>query len=956
MTLRLRSPFGTILREERRSAGLSQTELANKIAERFASDPSVAAYGVISDRAIANIEAAKDSPADFVRPRQESVHVIMLALNIDPQSERGQAMLRAAAQTHRRAPSTRPSTGDTYNIPFVKGGREAQWASLMASWEMVLTGQPRIHFIEGTAGVGKTRLVEEFCTVLESDTQPIILAMGECSSGAASNEPYLPWRRALSHVLRRDMKFADPNPNTFIYADALLASVHKLGGVIIDLQDLEEWFLVRAPESISGFNRMRDTLSPTNTTGRYDQLMALIAAVTRDRPLVIVLEDLHWADESSCSLLLHLQRQMRLHTDMPVLVIGTFRSSDLVVAQGRHPLHHVINEMSRQIDSVVISLESAVGAQSGQHFVSELVSAFPMSAEDHATLTSLLFGRTYGHPLFTTEMLRRLVETKGLVQQPNGTWSLDSAQMAVELPRKMRAIIDERLQRLSDPARTIVEAASVQGGPFSPEDLPMITGLSSSDISILLDRELVEGHRIFRYASDQMDGEYEFSHQVMAETVYESLSPNRLRALHRATAEAVVERFKNHPLQGAPHATHHYEMAGMYAEAAEQALLTSYATLAKLDHDLTFVWVDQSERLALLANDTRKLWDARLRRAHVLRSIGTLQEARTIGHDAMIQSQRMGDISLEAEATEILALVAYDRGSLDEATDLWNRAIMLFEKIDRRDRMRASHAMLSHVACRLGRLDAAIRHAQASWAAAPDPQQDGLGAEALLAEGNALLELGRYGDAVDVFRRSLATYSYTGEMRGILLSRMNIGMANTRLGNLEAARAEFDALLEEMEPLHTPRLVAFVCFYKGVALEQSGEYAEAMEWFKRAFQTRQESGLDAMIGDDLGGILRCAVQLDSDVEYHLNQLQQWWRTNDPRALEDPLNALMALVVAYEKLGNDRLMRMTLAEGANMHLQRAEQIEHPHIRTTYLRGNATGVLLLERAKEAGLIQN
>lgn len=110
-----------------------------------------------------------------------------------------------------------------------------------------------------------------------------------------------------------------------------------------------------------------------------------------------------------------------------------------------------------------------------------------------------------------------------------------------------------------------------------------------------------------------------------------------------------------------------------------------------------------------------------------------------------------------------------------------------------------------------------------------------------------------------------------------------------------------------------------------------------------------------MTGDDLAGILRAAIGLDRDVEEHLTALQSWWRINDPRALEDPLLAILSLVSGYEKMGHQRLMTMTLNQGARMFLDRADQIQNPAIRDMYLRGNRSGSVLLERAQEAGLVE-
>jgi hypothetical protein len=156
---------------------------------------------------------------------------------------------------------------------------------------------------------------------------------------------------------------------------------------------------------------------------------------------------------------------------------------------------------------------------------------------------------------------------------------------------------------------------------------------------------------------------------VTAETVYESLSPHRRRSLHRRTAESLMALDEFNPLIATPRAAHHFELANLPAETAEQALLTSFSALAKLDHDLSLVWVDRSERLACIANDDVKLWSARVRRAHVLRSMGMLDEANSIGQEAISNAQHLGNLALEADAHEVVAPVFYDRGKLDDATE-----------------------------------------------------------------------------------------------------------------------------------------------------------------------------------------------------------------------------------------------------------------------------------------------
>lgn len=955
LTESVRSPFGALLREERRAMRISQAELASRIQERFNTDPSVAELGVVSDRAIANIEAAKPSAAEFVRPKPETVAVIMLALGIDPKSERGKAMLRAAERTTQRKPVIDASAVSRNSLPFVHGGRRDQWDSLVQAWEEVKTGRPAIRLISGSAGSGKTRLVEEFTSFVRSDVLEVLITWGECSSGAASIEPYLPFRQAISSVLRLEASDGERSSTDEPFARLMLDSFRKLGNVLLDYNDLKSWLAARTPKYLSELEGMRDSFSPTETAGRFDQLMIFGATIAKVVPIVLVLEDLHWADESSCSLLLYAQRQIRNYTDMPVLIIGTYRASDLAVTEDRHPLSQVINEMGRQMDTVVLELDASVGEEYGLDFVREMVGSFNLSPTDNERLSAALYSRTEGHPLFTTELLQRLVANGVLEPQTNQTWKLTGDDLNVDLPNRIRAVLKERFDRLPENERTLVEAASVQGTTFTTSILPAVTGLDEDVIDTLLDRQLTERHQMVTPAPTSANPcTYTFRHALTAEYVYSTLSPRRRLSLHRRTAEAVLNHYAGQLFVAAPIAAWHFKHANMPVEAARQALEASFGALAKLDYDLTMVWVEFSEDLALESGDTGLLWEARIRRAHALRGLGQLQEANRLSHEAIAYARREPDSLLEAQALDIISQVALDQGRLQDAIEAMDRGLALYEANNRSDRMSANLSMLSHAVLRLGRIDLALEMAEAAWSHAPDQYRDGFGAEALLAKGNVLMELGQYRQALEQYSTSRTIYETTGEIRGSLLTRMNSAHCMARLDMHEDAQEIFEALEQEATQLRTPRLLAYIYFYQAQSFEAIEDFHAAIAAYRHALRTRREGGLDSMAGDDLAGMLRAAIGLNDRIDVRLADLERWWRSHDPMALEDPLLAILSFARGYQATGQEDQMLSCIREGVRMFRRRCKSIRDSAIREMYEANQCSGVELERLAKKAGLV--
>jgi len=248
-----------------------------------------------------------------------------------------------------------------------------------------------------------------------------------------------------------------------------------------------------------------------------------LAALAMHKPLLMVLEDLHWADSASLALLLYLGRQLQT---MPILVVGTYRDIDV----GRdHPLESVMRELTRErvVDEVV--LQGVPAAATGQIIASRLG-----LEEQPAELASLIHSRSEGNPFFTEELLKALVD-QGVLGRPDEPL-VPEPVASIDIPRSVRSVISHRVARLPSETQATLRLASVLGHEFRLDALLAATERTEEavleDLSAAVTAQLVT-------ARGGLDDRFGFVHALIQQTLYEEIPYPQRRALHRRVGEAL---------------------------------------------------------------------------------------------------------------------------------------------------------------------------------------------------------------------------------------------------------------------------------------------------------------------------------------------------------------------------------------------------------------------------------
>ena len=379
-------------------------------------------------------------------------------------------------------------------------GRDSEFAQLRTSWLDTQERGRQLVLISGEPGVGKTRLSTEFARSVVADGNVLT---GRCDPEALI--PYQPFVEALEW-------FARECPRRML--EAAFREVESTS----ELAHLVPWFerrLTLVPERIQ-LNAEGQRYRLFNAVG------ALLAAAARSRPLVLLLEDLHWADRATLLMLRHL---LRSSATAPLCVVATYRETEIDRA---HPFSEMLADLRREQGVTRIPLqglpESAVST-----FIEASVGSTSM------TLTALVAERTEGNPFFMTEVLRHLGETGGLDRIASGGRS-GGTQDAHVLPEGVREAVERRLATQSETANRVLAQASVIGRNF---DFAVLQGVAEIPEDALLDvLDTAIAARLVHEVPGTA-GRYTFTHALVRETLYGGLTKARRARLHRRVAETL---------------------------------------------------------------------------------------------------------------------------------------------------------------------------------------------------------------------------------------------------------------------------------------------------------------------------------------------------------------------------------------------------------------------------------
>jgi predicted ATPase len=424
-------------------------------------------------------------------------------------------------------------------------GRVEERVALGAAFDAAAGGASGIVCVVGEPGIGKTTLVEDFLADLAADGRTGHVARGRCSERLAEAEAYVPVLEALDSLIRNSG------------SGATARSLRTLAPT---------WHAELVPVSSSRGGRMARTDDPAPSQTRLKrELVAFFRELSRHSPVVLFVEDIHWADVPTADLLAYLARHS---AELRLLLIVTYRPDELLLA--KHPFVSV----QRDLQARGLCRELTPRRLSAVEINRYLELTFP----GHVFPTDLagtVLAKTGGNPLFVADLLRYLRD-KGVIARNSGRWAVVQPvpDAASEMPESIRGLIRRKLDRLDPTDRQLLASASAQGLAFDSATLARALGYDPADVEDRLQgmdevHGLIELVREHEFPDRTLSRRYGFVHALYQEALYAGLPPARRAVVSRALADAVLGLQNGQPGLAAAELAILYEAGREFGRAAD---------------------------------------------------------------------------------------------------------------------------------------------------------------------------------------------------------------------------------------------------------------------------------------------------------------------------------------------------------------------------------------------------
>jgi DNA-binding winged helix-turn-helix (wHTH) protein/predicted ATPase len=468
-------------------------------------------------------------------------------------------------------------------------GRESELTQLHSLFDKALNGTRQVVFVTGEPGIGKTTLIEAF---LGGIGHWELGSGGQKSQKSNGKSQMAKVSEAQSSALS-PQSLSSPNPQSQILnpapwigrgqcieqygaGEAYLPVLEALGRLArtpagptlkAELERYAPTWLLHLPALLSAEEAA--ALQPRVLGVLQERMMRELAealeVLTREQLLILVFEDLHWADASTLTLLsvlAHRQEPARL------MILGTYRPSE--AAREGSPLALLTQELAEHHHSH----EVAVRLFDEPAVVAYLAARFPVSLFP-TRLASVLYQRTEGNPLFVVSILDDLI-ARGVIAQSEGTWALhgDLDVLLQETPEGIRQLVSSQRARLRRKTRRVLEAASVAGMEFSAPEVAAaletaVTAVEDQCAQLAAQQQFLRPAGISEWPDHTMAARYAFLHAVYQAVWHEQVSPTRLQEWHRRIGERKEVAYGDRTGEIAAELAVHFEQGHEYGKALQ---------------------------------------------------------------------------------------------------------------------------------------------------------------------------------------------------------------------------------------------------------------------------------------------------------------------------------------------------------------------------------------------------
>lgn len=762
-------------------------------------------------------------------------------------------------------------------------GRAEELGRLTRRFDSALAGNGSTVFVTGDAGAGKSTLIERFGEHVASQAPDTLIIRAGCSEQYGAVEPYQPFVEAFRDLLAKE----DTAPRKRSLREIAKEVAPFWLSAIPVAGDLLAASMVTASE-LRGDG---GGAAAPSEEALFFQYTELFFSAARERPIVLIIDDLHWADRATVSLLTHIARKLQAER---VLVLGTYRPVDVEV--GKHPIREAKLELERYRVAEELALPPLGSAALGAFI--EAVLGGPSSPE----LLAWLEERAGSNALFFEELLKWLVE-QGYATEHKGEWRLERLPAEIDIPRSAESTIERRLSRLEPEVYKLLEYASVAGDEFDSVTLSRLLEMDELELEDAIE-PLARVHQLVRLVDtrDLPNGDlasiYQFSHSLFQSVLIRNLQGKRRILLHRKMAQLLEEIFSRDVAVVSHKLAVHFDEGRQPDRAYEFALRAADRATRVYAH-----WdaIELIQRAARNAAEPPQKVEALRRLGAAKWTLGRYPDALEAFNQALDAANAGGDAVAGLSLRRQILLVERDNGARAAPEILATMGQLTEEARALGAREELCHILWHTIDLPGTEPGRDVELAREALAAAGQLDNRDLLAKGHLALGMALMFHTDPHAAIDHLEQALALANATGDLPRVGRCHNCLAVVRVMNGEYRQASTAFDAAAAAFEKVGDPFAAAAVRNNFGALLTRMGEWDRAEATLRQAIRMWERIDAAPRLMHPLQNLAELA-QMRRDYDAALERWEELLR----RAHE--LGYWTAEVIAHCGIGMVRLER------------------------------------------------
>lgn len=682
-------------------------------------------------------------------------------------------------------------------------GREDHLAFLHDIMDKVEASKGTSVLLTGEAGIGKTTIGRR--AVADARGRGWTVMSSECLFGEGG-EPYFPIIRAIQDYIE------GPDESEAARSDCLDSAPPTLPSSFMGMADTEE-----GPKSVSGAElRMeRDRM--------FEHVSDLLLEASTINPVLLFIDDLHWADNSTLQLLYYI---IRTSIRDRVLVMGAYRPEDVESSRTRHPMSDFLGRSKRE----GLIQEMEVG-RFGEEDTRQLVDS--MAKGDLPTsFAKKVHGDTGGNPYIIKEFMLALED---MASQDEDTLSI---------PSSVSTFILDRVHRFDEEEQRLLQLGSVLGQEFRYSLMVGSSGIDEETVINMLERLVVQ--KVLEEREELVGDEifYRFTHNLIREVIYNHMSRTKRRLLHKKVGECLEKQFVKRP------ETIVYPLAYHFSRTADQAKAFEYLTMAGKMANKAFAFDDALElmesaldvllKLEHVVDAERKEMDILSTMGNIHNFLGNTNEALEYHNSALALTP---DGSVErAMAQRNIAEVELESGDWKRSFKNFERAIRISEALDDTTGMAEGYRGLAWLSAELGQHDKALEYGERCLKEAKRSNNTYLQGKVLLDLGNSFNIRNDTEKALQYYDDALNVLDHTKHLDQLSRVYNNTGDIYMKMRQYDQAKDCFMNCLEIARVTGDGRRLSYGMTNLGLCLGSLGQAKEGLDYLNKAEAIFTRSG------------------------------------------------------------------------------------------------------------------